>query len=289
MIERKLSMRSPTGQGIQSTQVTERGGPFHVDDPIIEIRGLSKSYGEGEGAKHAIGNVELSVRKGEFLTVIGPSGCGKTTLLMCVAGLRKPTAGTIHLHNQEVKEPLPGVAIVFQDYSQSLFPWYSNGKNIALALGEIRPKKWELRERVRASLAAVDLADVEHLYPWQLSGGMQQRVAIARALITSPEVLLMDEPFASVDAQTRAVLEDLVLDVWERLQVTILLVTHDIDEAVYLSSRLAVLSHRPSRVIDEIEVTLPRPRDQLETRSSPEFARIRSRVFEQVMPREHPK
>ncbi len=270
----------PSSRGVPRAEA--RGGASTT--PIIEIEGLSKTYGSGATAVDAIESLDLAVRRHEFVSLVGPSGCGKTTLLMCVAGLREASGGTVRLHRREVTEPVPGLAVVFQDYSRSLFPWFTNGKNVSLALWDSELDKHEVRERVRDTLQSVGLEDVEDLYPWQLSGGMQQRVAIARALATAPDVLVMDEPFASVDAQTRAVLEDLLLDVWERLGVTILFVTHDIDEAVYLSDRVAVLSQRPSVVLEEIEVPLPRPRDQLETRADPRFGELRSRVFAQVMP-----
>ncbi len=263
-------------------KAVEEGSPTSSSS-VIEVTGLSMTYGSGDSEVRAIERIDLSVRQGEFLSIVGPSGCGKTTLLMCVAGLRRPTTGTISLHGLEVTEPIPGLSIVFQDYSRSLFPWYTNSANVVLALWDVKVGKAEREQRVHDALDAVGLADVGHLYPWQLSGGMQQRVAIARALVTQPEVLLMDEPFASVDAQTRVALEDLLLDVWRATGVTIVFVTHDIDEGVYLSDRIAVLSDRPSRVLRELEVTLGRPRDQLATRANPRFADARSEVFKLIM------
>ncbi len=250
---------------------------------VIDVTGLSMTYGSGDSEVTAIEQIDLSVRQGEFLSIVGPSGCGKTTLLMCVAGLRRPTTGTISLHGLDVTEPIPGLSVVFQDYSRSLFPWKTNDANVSLALWDLELGKTEQDQRVLDSLHAVGLGDVGHLYPWQLSGGMQQRVAIARALATQPEVLLMDEPFASVDAQTRVTLEDLLLEVWRATGVTIVFVTHDIDEGVYLSDRIAVLSDRPSRVLRELDVALARPRDQLVTRATPEFAAARAEVFELIM------
>ena len=250
---------------------------------VIDVTGLSMTYGSGDSEVMAIEQIDLSVRQGEFLSIVGPSGCGKTTLLMCVAGLRRPTTGTISLHGLDVTEPIPGLSVVFQDYSRSLFPWRTNAANVSLSLWDLEVDKGERDQRVLESLHAVGLGDVGHLYPWQLSGGMQQRVAIARALATQPEVLLMDEPFASVDAQTRVTLEDLLLKVWRATGVTIVFVTHDIDEGVYLSDRIAVLSDRPSRVLRELDVPLARPRDQLVTRAAPEFADARADVFNLIM------
>ena len=150
-------------------------------DPVIEISGVSMTYGSGATAVRAIDRVDLAVQPGEFLSVVGPSGCGKTTLLMCIAGLRRPTSGTIDLHGTKVTEPIPGLSVVFQDYSRSLFPWYTNHENVALALWDSGGRKQDRDDRVGEALAAVGLGDVGDLYPWQLSGGMQQRVAIARA------------------------------------------------------------------------------------------------------------
>ena len=250
---------------------------------VIDVNGLAKTYGQGASMVRAIEDVTLSVRQGEFLSIVGPSGCGKTTLLMCMAGLRSITGGAVRLKGQEIREPVPGLAVVFQDYSRSLFPWFTNAGNVAAALWDTGLSKRETRKKADAALHSVGLGDVGGLYPWQLSGGMQQRVAIARALVTSPEVLLMDEPFASVDAQSRAILEDLLLSVWDSFGVTVVFITHDIDESVYLSDRVAVLSHRPSRVLSMIDIDLPRPRNQLETRASARFGALRSDVYRLVM------
>ena len=259
------------------------GSSAERKNSVIDVTGLSMTYGSGDSQVTAIEQIDLSVRQGEFLSIVGPSGCGKTTLLMCVAGLRRPTAGTISLHGLDVTEPIPGLSVVFQDYSRSLFPWRTNAANVSLALWDLAVGNAQREQRVLDSLHAVGLGDVGHLYPWQLSGGMQQRVAIARALVTQPEVLLMDEPFASVDAQTRVTLEDLLLDVWRATRVTIMFVTHDIDEGLYLSDRIVVLSDRPSRVLRELDVPLARPRDQLVSRAASAFAEVRAQVFKLIM------
>jgi NitT/TauT family transport system ATP-binding protein len=244
----------------------------------LEVRGLSMTYGSGPTAVHAIGELTFDVSQGEFLCVVGPSGCGKTTLLKCLSGLLTPTGGAAALEGREIVGPPDALALVFQDYSRSLMPWMTISGNVTLPLLARRIPKSEREARAREALEAVGLPDAAKMYPWQLSGGMQQRVAIARALAYQPRLLLMDEPFASVDAQTRSDLEDLVLDVHAEFGITVVFVTHDIDESVYLSDRVVVLTHRPTRVKEIIEVELPRPRDQLTTKELPEFARLRGHV-----------
>jgi NitT/TauT family transport system ATP-binding protein len=237
---------------------------------VLEVVGLSKSYGSGAKVTHAIERLDFAVGEHEFVGIVGPSGAGKTTLLKCIAGLLAPTSGQTLLRGKVVTAPPPELAVVFQDYSRSLFPWLSVRRNVELPLR----KKSEVADKRRAAdeaLTAVGLAGFEEHFPWQLSGGMQQRVAIARALAYQPKVLLMDEPFASVDAQTRAELEDLVLRVREQFGVTIVLVTHDIDEAVALSRRVVVLGGRPSQVkkIYDIDIAARTP---IGARSDPNFA-----------------
>ena len=214
---------------------------------MLEIRGLGKTYGVGEKATHAIGDVSFAVADGEFVCVVGPSGCGKTTLLKCIAGLLPPSQGEILLRGKLVTSPPEEMALVFQEYSRSLFPWMSVRENVTLPLRHKAALKRDERARlVEDALDEMGLVKFMDHYPWQLSGGMQQRVAIARALAYQPSILLMDEPFASVDAQTRDDLEDLVLKVRDDYGVTILFVTHDIDESVYLADRIVVLTHAPT-------------------------------------------
>jgi len=216
---------------------------------------------------------------------VGPSGAGKTTLLKCLSGLMEPTSGRAYIDGEPIDGPPPKMALVFQEYTRSLMPWLTVEKNIALPLVNKRLSKNDIRERVHEALDAVGLADVPSRYPWQLSGGMQQRVAIARALAYQPEVLVMDEPFASVDAQTRFDLEDLSLRVRDRFGITVVLVTHDIDEAVYLADRVVVLGGSPCHVRETIDVDLPVPRDQVHTRAEPRFAELRSHVLELIRAR----
>jgi NitT/TauT family transport system ATP-binding protein len=245
---------------------------------LLEITGLQKFYGDVE----AIRDVSISLAIGEFVCLVGPSGCGKTTLLKCAAGLLRPTDGTITLAGQPVTEPPADLAVVFQEYGRSLFPWLTVRRNVELPLKAKRLDPAKRRQIVNASLAAVGLADRGEAYPWQLSGGMQQRVAIARAVACEPQVLLMDEPFAAVDAQTRADLEDLIQLIWARLGMTILFVTHDIDEAVYLGQRVVVLSSSPTVVRETFAVDLPLDRDQLTTRADPRFTELRANVYAEI-------
>jgi len=246
---------------------------------LLEIKSLSKTYGSGDNATHAVGNVSFSIDEGEFVCVVGPSGCGKTTLLKCIAGLLRPTTGEVLLRGNRVTAPPDQMALVFQEYSRSLMPWMSVRNNVLLPLRHKELSKRERNALVEESLGAVGLVRFMDRYPWQLSGGMQQRVAIARALAYQPSILLMDEPFASVDAQTRGDLEDLVLTVREEFGITILFVTHDIDESVYLSDRVVVLTQSPTEVKEVIPVALPKPRDQLATKALPEFAHLRAHAY----------
>ena len=246
---------------------------------ILELNGLGKTYGTGANATHAVGNVSFSIDAGEFVCVVGPSGCGKTTLLKCIAGLLRPSSGEVLLRGTRVTSPPDQMALVFQEYSRSLMPWMSVRNNVLLPLRHKQLTKRERNALVEESLGAVGLVRFMDRYPWQLSGGMQQRVAIARALAYQPSILLMDEPFASVDAQTRGDLEDLVLEVREEFGITILFVTHDIDESVYLSDRVVVLTHSPTEVKEVIPVALPKPRDQIATKAMPEFAHLRTHVY----------
>ena len=249
---------------------------------MLEVNGIKKIYEGKSRTVEAVRNLTFTLNKGEFACLVGPSGSGKTTLLKIMSGLLDPTAGEVLLNGKRVDGPPPGMAIVFQEYGRSLFPWMSVRENVELPLKQKKVPAVRRKELVDESVAAVGLADVHSAYPWQLSGGMQQRVAIARAIAYEPQVLLMDEPFAAVDAQTRADLEDLVRDLWHRFQVTTLFVTHDIDESVYLGQRVIVLSSSPTVIRDDVAIDLPDERDQLHTRSSPRFAELRARVFEQI-------
>jgi len=249
---------------------------------MLSVNGLRKTYDAKGRRVEAIGDVTFSVADGEFVCVVGPSGCGKTTLLRCIAGLLPPTAGEIVVEDKVVTGPPDGLAVVFQEYGRSLFPWLRVADNVDLPLRAAGMSKAKRKELVGEALDAVGLADAHAAYPWQLSGGMQQRVAIARAIAYQPRVLLMDEPFAAVDAQTRADLEDLIRSVWQRLGVTLLFVTHDIDESVYLGQRVVMLSSSPTTVAEDLTIDLPATRDQLGTRSDPRFTELRGQVYAQI-------
>src|SRR5215211_227349 len=249
---------------------------------MLRVEHLKKIYGEDEHAVEAIGDLTFEVRENELVCVVGPSGCGKTTLLKCMSGLLAPTAGDVRLEDQFVEGPPEQMALVFQEYSRSLYPWMTVRQNVQFPLRRKKLPKGEIRRLVEETVRSVGLSAFLDRYPWELSGGMQQRVAIARALAYQPQILLMDEPFASVDAQTRADLEDMVLELRRQFGVTIVFVTHDIDEAVYLSDRIVVLTPSPTRVLEILEVKLPPPRDQVTTKELPDFTRLRGHVWRSI-------
>lgn len=248
----------------------------------LVVEHLSKSYQvKGEDVQ-IIADLTFEVSAGEIVSIVGPSGIGKTTLLKCLTGLQSITSGVALIDGKPIDGPPEEMALVFQEYTRSLMPWLTVERNVRLPLRHLRLPKQEVEERVRAALVSVGLEQAMDRFPWQLSGGMQQRVAIARALAYRPEVLVMDEPFASVDAQTRFELEDLCLKIRDQYGMTIMFVTHDIDESVYLSDRVVVLGHRPAIVTKIIDVDLPTPRDQITTRALPAFAALRTEIFELI-------
>ena len=251
---------------------------------MLEVRELRKEFQPLSGQPVvALGSVSFRVESGQFVSIVGPSGCGKSTLLLCIAGLSRPSAGRVLLHGREVTGPPEGLILLFQEYNKSLMAWRSVLRNVRFGLeNRAGMSRVEMDAEARRYLELVGLKGFEAHYPWELSGGMQQRVAIARALVRRPEVMLMDEPFGSLDALTRIELEDALLRLWESLRATILFVTHDIEEAVYLSDRAYVLSCRPAQVIEEIEVKLERPRNQLTTREDPRFIQARRHIFELI-------
>lgn len=251
-------------------------------EAMLSVRGLKKVYLTDGGDVEAVRNLTFDLRAGELACLVGPSGSGKTTLLKCISGLMAPTEGEVLLDGKRVVGPPKKMAVVFQEYGRSLFPWMRVRDNVELPLKNQGVPKAERDRLVDDALEAVGLSHVPRSYPWQLSGGMQQRVAIARAIAYQPEVLLMDEPFAAVDAQTRADLEDLIRTVWKKLGITVLFVTHDIDESVYLGERVIILSSSPTVVQEDITIDLPADRDQLETRSLPRFTELRHHVYEQI-------
>lgn len=247
--------------------------------PVLEVRDLGVTYGSGSDAVEAIRELSFAVQQGEFVCIVGPSGCGKTTLLKSISGLLKPTRGESLVAGTKVDGPPKDLALVFQEYTRSLLPWLKVAENVTFPLAARGTPKREQFARANAALAEVGLFGFDDRYPWQLSGGMQQRVAIARALAYGPAVLLMDEPFASLDAQSRADLEDLVLKVQRNTGVTVIFVTHDIDESVYQADRVIVLTQRPTTIRQVLEIKLPKPRDQIITKADPEFVRLRTEVL----------
>ncbi len=254
---------------------------------LLDVAQVQKTYtGQGRTVE-AVRDLTFSVGNGELVCIVGPSGAGKTTLLKVIAGLLEPTSGSVVLDGTPVTGPPPSMAVVFQEYGRSLFPWMTVEGNVELPLKQKKLARERRAELVRDALEAVGLSEAHAAYPWQLSGGMQQRVAIARAVAYQPQVLLMDEPFAAVDAQTRADLEDLIRSLWHKLGVTILFVTHDIDESVYLGERVLVLSSSPTVIMEDLTIDLPDERNQLDTRSSPRFAELRHHVYEQIQLAKH--
>jgi NitT/TauT family transport system ATP-binding protein len=263
--------------------VPESGG-------YLSLHGVRKEYpGSGGQSTPVLSSIDFEIQAGEFVAFVGASGAGKTTLLKIIAGLLEPTAGRVQLQGRTIAGPPREMVYLSQQYSKSLLPWRTVIKNVEFPL-EHRAEipRAERRERAQEALRGVGLAEAANRYPWQLSGGMQQRVTIARALAARPSVLLLDEAFSSVDALTRMELQDLVLDTWQRHALTILLVTHDIDEAIYLSDRVAVLSSRsPSRIVETLATGLSRPRAQIATRADPRFLELRNHLYELVCrPRE---
>lgn len=251
--------------------------------PILEVQSLSKSYRQlGGETTMAIGNITCQIEAGEFVSFVGPSGCGKTTLLMSIAGLIAPSTGQILVKGRAVNGPPPDLVLVFQEFNKSLFAWRSVLGNVLFGVAARGRRVREAEKKAKTLIELVGLKGFEGHYPWELSGGMQQRVAIARALAYEPEVLLMDEPFGSLDALTRLELEDTLLRLWEELGTTILFITHDIEEAIYLSDRIWVLSRRPSQIIEELPVDFPRPRHQVATRAEKRFMEIRNQIYKQI-------
>ncbi|WP_205995620.1 ABC transporter ATP-binding protein [Pseudolabrys sp. FHR47] len=245
---------------------------------ILSLDGVTLSY----GANLVLDRITLGIASGEFLCIVGPSGCGKTTLLRLLAGHVTASSGTMLFKNAPITKPSRDRAIVFQDYSRSLLPWRKVWANVALALEGQGLSKRDRRERSQALLAQMNLAHVADLYPGALSGGMQQRVQIARCLAQEPSLLLMDEPFGALDAITRQSLQDEVSRLAAEKDLTVVFITHDLEEAIYLGDRVVSLAARPGRVGDVVKINLPRPRNQLTTREEPLFLQYRHRLFKQL-------
>jgi len=259
---------------------TLRDSSRHGSRHALVIENLTKTYAEGSVA--VLEDINLRIDPGEIESIVGPSGVGKTTLLRCLAGIMPPTSGRVFFGDREIRSPIAELSIVFQDYGRSLMPWMKAGQNVAFPLEGRGVRKSTRMAAAERYLAAVGLPGMSKKYPWQMSGGQQQRVAIARALAYEAEVLLMDEPFASVDAQTRFDLEDLVLELRNEFEVSMLIVTHDIDEAVYMADRIVVLAKNPASVIDVVDIPFGRDRNQITTRADPRFVDARSRILAQI-------
>lgn len=246
---------------------------------MISARNLSLTFQTGDGPVHALKDVSLEVQKGDFVSFIGPSGCGKTTFLRCMADLEHPTGGSLAVNGISPEEARKSRAYGYVFQAAGLYPWRTIGGNIRLPLEIMGYGREDQDVRVKRVLELVDLAGFERKYPWQLSGGMQQRASIARALAFDADLLLMDEPFGALDEIVRDHLNEQLLHLWERTNKTICFVTHSIPEAVYLSTKIVVMSPRPGRITDVIESTLPRHRP-LDIRETPEFLEIAHRVRE---------
>ncbi len=247
--------------------------------PDIVVDGIGMSFGDGGRARPVLTDISFNVAPGEFLCIVGPSGCGKTTLLRLIAGLLRTPTGTIRCHGEIVSAPSRDRAIIFQDYSKALLPWRTVAGNVALAFEACGVTEPERSTQVAALLATTGLTQAAKQYPSQLSGGMQQRVQIARCLAQRPRVLLMDEPFGALDAITRQSLQDEVTRLAFELGTTVVFITHDLEEAIYLGDHVIVLAANPGRIVERIEVGIARPRSQLATREDPRFLAHRHRLF----------
>ena len=252
--------------------------------PILAASGIDQRFIVKGRTTTVFDAFDFAVEEGSFVSIVGPSGCGKSTLLKLMAGLESASGGEILFKGKRVDQPPKGVIYVFQQYNKSIFPWRTVLENVGFGLehqdGLSRASR---REQCQEYIRLVGLEGYESYYPSQLSGGMQQRVAIARALVCKPDVLLMDEPFSAVDALTRATLQQLVLKIWQSLPVTVVFVTHDVDEAVYLSSRVVSLGRAPAHIVDDVRIALPYPRDAVRTRSDARYIAARERLLSRIL------
>lgn len=269
---------------VERRPVPPRLGESHARRPSVTkghvlIDNVSVLFGSGKSAHLAVDNNSLDIPPGQFVCLLGPSGCGKSTLLNCVAGFERPTAGTVTLDGASIKGPGPDRGMVFQQYS--LFPWKTVLENVAFGPRMIGHPPHESEGIARTFLSMVGLYDFADRFPATLSGGMKQRVGIARALANQPSVLLMDEPFGALDAQTRAMMQENLLRLWEEFGTTVLFVTHDVDEAIFLADRVVVMSASPGTIIGDLPVRLPRPRTA-ESYTADEFVTLKRRCIELI-------
>ena len=266
-------------------QATRKQGvsprPDESGAPALSIRNLSVSFGTpSSGGLTVLDRIDLDVRDGEFVCIVGSSGSGKTTLLRVLAGLFHPTQGQVLFDGKPITGPSRDRAIIFQDYSKALLPWRTVRGNVALSLEARGLPASQQGAVIDELLAKMGLRAAENKFPGQLSGGMQQRVQIARCLAQDPKILLMDEPFGALDAMTRQALQDEILQLADEKQITVVFITHDLEEAIYLGDRVAVIGGVPARIVEMIDVDLPRPRNQLTTRENSRFLAHRHRLFE---------
>ena len=270
---------STTANATATTTITSSTTTISDASPLLQVRAVQKRFGPATGGTLALQATDLQVVQNDFLTILGPSGCGKSTLLRIVAGLETPTSGEVLLAGQRVTGPGADRGMVFQSYT--LFPWLTVLDNVCFGLRERGLPRAQQLDAAGAFLHKVGLRGFEQHYPKQLSGGMQQRVAIARALANRPRMLLMDEPFGALDHQTRELMQELLLGIWEAERTTVLFVTHDIDEAVFLGSRVVVMSARPGRIKLDQVVPLPHPR-HYGVKTTPAFSALKAELTEQV-------
>ncbi len=267
----------------QNERVASRFRELHQRPVKLRVEGLSKTFETPKGQIRALHELSFDIHRREFITVIGPSGCGKTTLIRILAGLDFPTSGQVLLKGKKVDGPSAEQGMVFQDYT--LFPWLTVKKNVMFGLEVKGVGRMRAESEASEWLEMVGLSKFAEVYPSQLSGGMKQRVAIARSLANRPEILLLDEPFGALDAQTRSSMQAYLLSIWRNVDVTIFFVTHDLDEAIYLSDRILVLRANPGEIDELIEVPVPRPRDPNQF-LSPEFLATKKRLEELIRPSE---
>lgn len=246
-------------------------------EPLLQVDGVTKIFQRDQRAVTALDGISLTVEEGEFVTVVGPSGCGKSTLLHIIGGFEEPTAGAVRLDGAPIEGPSRERGMVFQQ--ATLFPWWTIERNVAWALGTGGVSKRAARERARELLDLVGLRGFGDAYPTELSGGMQQRAALARTLSLEPRLLLMDEPFGALDAQTRELMQEELNRIWQAAGITVVFITHDIYEAVFLGDRTLVMSGRPGRVLEDLTIDLPRPRD-VEVKNGARFAEYHGRLWE---------
>ena len=263
--------------GSNKEQTSDKGSVSYAEgEDFIHIENLSKTYKRDDSETVAIEDFSINIKKGELISIVGPSGCGKTTILRMIAGLLEPTSGTITVAGHPCDKPGPDRGMVFQDFA--LMPWRSVIKNVELGMEMAGVPKEERRKRAEEYISIVGLEKFKDARINELSGGMKQRVGIARALVNHPDVLLMDEPFGALDAQTRNLMQAGLIKILDKTDQTIIFITHSVDEAVYLSDRIVVLTKRPAKIKEIIEIPWPRPRD----RASPEFTALRKRILEEL-------